>query len=474
MTGFVFFDTETTGLRMGFDQIVHFAAIRTDHELNEVDRFEVRSRLQAHVVPHPKAIRTNGLPIASLVDADLPSHYAMMCAIARRISDWSPAIFVGYNSMRFDEEMLRHGLFQSLHDPYLTSRPGNGRADALSLALAAFALAPDSLSTLEGPEGRRSFKLADMAISNGLAHAGAHDALADASVTLELCRLVRARADEVWQRFQRFSNKSAVSQFVETEDGFVLSEFFGGGLAVHRPVASIGGPPGNANGRLCLDLSVDPEHWKSMSDEELAAEICRKGTPVRRLAVNGCPALTELWAAPEELMAGLDADVAEERARRLKADTDLCARIVSVYTGSWNARDPSPFPELRLYDGGFPCDADRQRRQAFHEASPQERLEIAKSFKDPRLAVFGRRLVHAEHRGSLPEAERFREDLDLANRLLDARAGPLTLPEAVSELDELVANGEHGSSALLDDYRRWLVAKVGRVERFRTAHGDGA
>ena len=61
---FVFFDTETTGLRHGFDQIVHFAAIRTDNDLNEIDRFEARSRLLPHVVPHPIALRTNGLPIA--------------------------------------------------------------------------------------------------------------------------------------------------------------------------------------------------------------------------------------------------------------------------------------------------------------------------------------------------------------------------------------------------------------------------
>ena len=66
--GFVFFDTETTGLRHGFDQIVHFAAIRTDNDLNEVDRFEARSRLLPHVVPHPSALLTNGLPIERLTD----------------------------------------------------------------------------------------------------------------------------------------------------------------------------------------------------------------------------------------------------------------------------------------------------------------------------------------------------------------------------------------------------------------------
>lgn len=61
---FVFFDTETTGLNFGFDQIIHFAAIRTDAALNEVERFEARSRLLPHVVPHPVALRTNGLRIA--------------------------------------------------------------------------------------------------------------------------------------------------------------------------------------------------------------------------------------------------------------------------------------------------------------------------------------------------------------------------------------------------------------------------
>ncbi|WID95167.1 exonuclease domain-containing protein [Bosea vestrisii] len=471
MTGFVFFDTETTGLRKGFDQIVHFAAIRTDHELNEIDRFEARSRLQPHVVPHPKALLTNGLPIAALLDPNLPSHYAMTCAIARKIAEWSPAIFVGYNSIAFDEEMLRHGFFQSLHDPYPTSRPGNGRADALALALAAFALPPHCLAAPEGIGGRRSFKLADIAPANGLHHTSAHNALADVEVTLELCRLVRAKADDVWQRFQRFSNKSVVSQFVETEDGFVLTEFFGGGQAVHRPVVLIGRPPGNPNGRFCLDLSIDPDRLGSMSDEEMIVEICRKGTPVRRLAVNGGPALTELWAAPEELLGGLDLDTAENRARRVKSDPNLCARIVAVYTGSWSEREPSPLPELRLYDG-FPCDADKQRMQAFHEASRQERLEIIARFEDPRLAVFGRRLLHAEHRGSLSETERRQADLDLADRLLDDRGGPLTLPEAVKEIDAIAATDQHMTSALLNDYRRWLVSKIERVERFRTAPSD--
>ena len=38
---FVFYDTETTGTKTAFDQILQFGAIRTDHELRELDRFEI-------------------------------------------------------------------------------------------------------------------------------------------------------------------------------------------------------------------------------------------------------------------------------------------------------------------------------------------------------------------------------------------------------------------------------------------------
>ena len=126
MAGFVIFDTETTGLRQGWDQILHFAALRTDVDLEVKEEFEERSRLQPHVVAHPQALLTNGLPIARLCDPTLPSHYEMVCRIRRRLLEWSPAIFAGFNSIGFDEHMLRHALFQSLHDPYLTSTPGNG------------------------------------------------------------------------------------------------------------------------------------------------------------------------------------------------------------------------------------------------------------------------------------------------------------------------------------------------------------
>jgi exodeoxyribonuclease-1 len=256
---FVFFDTETTGLKLGFDQIIHFAAIRTDAELNETERFEARSRLLPHVVPHPMALRTNGLRIDQLTDESLPSHCQMVKSIRNKLLSWSPAIFVGYNSIRFDEEMLRHALFQTLHPAYLTSSHGNCRADVLGLVIAAAAITPACLAVPLGPEGRASFRLEHLALANGITHERAHDAMADVAATLELCRRVSERSPELWQRFVRFSKKATVADFVDSEEGFFLTEFFAN-EAYHSPVVCIGRDPEQPNARLCLRLDSDVDH----------------------------------------------------------------------------------------------------------------------------------------------------------------------------------------------------------------------
>ncbi|UTH45338.1 exonuclease domain-containing protein [Loktanella salsilacus] len=71
---FVFYDTETTGTDTTFDQILQFAAILTDADLNEPDRFEVRCRLLPHVIPPPGALLATQMTPTMLTDPGLPSH----------------------------------------------------------------------------------------------------------------------------------------------------------------------------------------------------------------------------------------------------------------------------------------------------------------------------------------------------------------------------------------------------------------
>jgi exodeoxyribonuclease I len=165
--GFVFYDTETTGTNTTFDQILQFAAIYTDEHFNELDRLEIRSRLLPYVIPAPGALLTNGVSAPTLHDPQLPSHYEMVRAIHQKLRSWSPAIFIGYNSIAFDERILRQALYQTLHSPYLTNTIGNSRTDAMKMVLAASVFAPDALVLPMNEKGVPSFKLEHVAAVNG-------------------------------------------------------------------------------------------------------------------------------------------------------------------------------------------------------------------------------------------------------------------------------------------------------------------
>lgn len=151
---YVFYDTETTGTNTDFDQILQFAAIKADDGLNELDRFEIRCRLLPHIVPAPGALLTTGVTPQMLLEPALPSHYEAIRQIRNKLIEWSPAIFLGYNTIKFDEGLLRQAFFQTLHPVYLTNTIGNTRADVMRIVHAASVYAPDSIAVAVDDKGK--------------------------------------------------------------------------------------------------------------------------------------------------------------------------------------------------------------------------------------------------------------------------------------------------------------------------------
>ena len=92
---YVFYDTETTGIETTFDQILQFAAIRTDDDLNELERFNIRCRLLPHIIPSPIALQVTHVTPTMLTDSALPSHYEMIRQIRDTLLAWSPATWNG-------------------------------------------------------------------------------------------------------------------------------------------------------------------------------------------------------------------------------------------------------------------------------------------------------------------------------------------------------------------------------------------
>lgn len=455
--GFVFYDAETTGIHTSFDQILQFAAIRTDPDLKEIDRFEARCRLLPHVVPSPGAMRVTGTTPARLLDPALPTHYQMMRAIRAKLLSWSPAIFVGYSSLRFDEHLFRQALYKTLHPPYLTNTGGNARTDALRMAQAALTFAPQALTVPVGPDGKTVFKLDRLAPANGFNHANAHDALGDVEATIFLCRILMEKAPEVWSTFMRFSRKPAVIDFVSTERIFCLAEYY-----FSRPyawfVTAIGTNPANGSEFYAYNLAVDPDDLFGLSSDELAKRMSLNPKPIRQLRSNACPVIVPSDEAPS-ITAGLNLGMSEieRRAELLHSDPNFCNRLTAAFQASQGIREASPHVEMQIYDGFF--NADAVLMDQFHCVPWEQRLALVDQFTDARLRTLGRRLIHTERPDLLPLLDCQEHDRACARRLLGADGDVpwLTLPKALQQLDDILRECAPCDVGLLTDHRDYLT-----------------
>ena len=460
---FVFYDTETTGTDTSFDQILQFGAIRTDHELEELERFEIRCRLLPHVVPSPEALCVTGISVEQLTDPGLPSHYDMVRAVKAKLDEWSPAVFIGPNSMRFDETLLRQALYKTLHDPYLTNTNGNCRLDSLPLLQAVNFFQPGILSVPVNKRNQPTFSLAQLAPLNGFRHDAAHDAMGDAEATLHLCRLVRERADAYWSNFVRFAPKAAVLDFVEATDVFSFTDSFFG-RTYSWMVTALGPNPDYDSEWFVFDLSNDPEAFAALADADLSARLAASPKPVRRLRANAGPCILPHEDVPAAVRVRMPGpDEIRHRAAWIRSNEEFAQRLIAVMVGARETKEPSVHVEEQIYDD-FTGAADQAVMAEFHEAAWSDRAGLLDRLDDARLKVLGGRLLYTEAPEAMSAHDRSRYEADLAKRLMaDEGTVPWrTLPQAILKTEELLAGSTGAETGLLKGLRNYLV---GRVER---------
>ena len=459
---FVFYDTETTGLHTSFDQILQFGAIRTDPELRELERFEMRCRLLSHVVPSPHALLTTGITVERLTDPALPSHYEMVRAVKAKLESWSPAVFIGHNSMHFDEMLLRQALYQTLHDPYLTNTGGNCRLDSLSIFHTVSLFQPGVLTVPVGERNRPSFGLAYLAPENGFRHDAAHDAIGDAEATLYLCRLVRERAEGYWSNFVRFGPKAAVVDFVEGSEVFAFVD-----AAYSQPyfrmVTMLGPNPDYDSQIFVFNLAHDPQPLAALSDDGLGEALSASPVPVRVLRVNAGPGIVPYEEVPEgerKQLPGIDE--LRRRAAYLRDNEAFAQRLIAATAAGREPWEPSSHVEERIYEG-FPGPGDRALMAAFHDAEKEwsDRAALLGRVADTRLQVLGERLLYSEAPGLMPVPGLRSYQVDIANRLMARQETVpwLTLPEAVKQTKELLSSSTAAETVLLNGMLHYLTER---------------
>ncbi len=449
---FAFYDLETTGLSPAFDQPLQFAAILTDGEFREIERVNLRCRIAPHIIPSPWALAVTGVRPAQLLDPALPTLFEFTQEISALINRWSPAIWTGFNTIRFDEEMLRQAFYQNLQpEIFATQFNGNTRLDVLTSLYAVWHRLPDLFEWPVDETGRVRFKLDLIAPLNGFAAHNAHDALGDVEATIHIARQIAQRAPELWAELLANRDKASVQSRIETFQPMALVERFGGGLPRATIGVFCGYSASNTNQAAFFDLeAADPEDLFAADDAAVFAAVDATPKIIRSLSINKTPALLAV-PAPTDQQLRRAAAIANATEFRVRVAAALAARFPE------DPAAPTPLVEKQIFSG-FYGNADKALLAEFQRVDWPRRQEIAASFNDPRLRQLGRRLVAFHAPQLLAPEELAKFQLWLRERWC-APDGPetewLTAGKALSALDEI--RGTDGvAAALIDEIATYL------------------
>ncbi|MBN9468212.1 MAG: hypothetical protein J0J10_05500 [Bosea sp.] len=454
---YLFYDLETSGLEPCWDVPLQAAFLQADAKLAVQRELTLRCRLPIHVVPSPDALLITGVTPEMLDDQPL-SHIEMMAQIARIIADCKPAMLIGYNTIRFDDEVLRQSFYQTLLPPYLGAMTGHGRADVLTMLRAVVMLEPDAVAIPRDATGKPVLKLGDVCRANGIALSEdeAHDALADVRATRDLFALLLDRAPSTMATMLGHAKKSGPLALLEPGEPLIL-----GGTSRLTPVLPMIGSPTNPSARVCIDLGQDPAGFIGLSAPELLARIRSSRSPVRQVKTNAQPVLFAWDQAVHALAEPEPEAVYRERARALWAHPTFTRQLALALQDQYADREPCAWPDGQLYSGGFVSDRDAAACRRWHEIAWEHRAGFAaQHIADPRLRSLAIRQVFLNAPETLsPDAGNRGQDW-LRHRLTTEEEVPwLTLPRALSRCAELSATADPDQRSALREISTWLAAR---------------
>lgn len=450
---FAFFDLETTGTSPAFDHPLQFAAILTDAEFREIERVNLRCRLAPHIIPSPQALAVTGVRPHQLVDPELPSLFEFAQSLTALVSRWSPAIWTGFNSIRFDEEMLRQMFYQNLQpEIFATQFNGNTRFDIMTAVFAVFQRRPDLLKWPVDETGRVRFKLDRLAPENGFEGHNAHDALGDVEATIHLARLITQRAPDLWQQLVANRDKSHVQAQLDQFEPVELVGRFGGGPPKAIMVCLCGYAAKNQNQAYLFDLdALDPQELIAASEADLMAAMDAEPRPLRSISINKVPMLLPPATVTDEQ---------RRRARALAEAPELRQRLITAMAARYpaDADTPPQHVEQQIFNGFYSWN-DKARLKEFQGADWPRRQEIVATFEDARLRQLGARLVAFHSPNLLSDSDRRRYIAwrrERWNASTDTEVEWMTLEKARQALLEMKAASAQ-DPAMLDEIEAFIL-----------------
>ena len=376
-------DYETWGASPSQDKPSQFAGIRTDENLEVIDEpLVIYCRPTNDCLPHPEACLLTGITPQKALKEGV-SEIEFFQRIHEQLAT-AGTCGVGYNSIRFDDEMTRYGLYRNFYDPYEREwKYGNSRWDIIDMVRLTYALRPDTLEWPLNEEGVASFKLENLSKANGLLHEAAHDALSDVHATIGLAKLIKERQPELYQYAYGLRDKRKAAALMDVEQCkplFHVSSRFPAARGCSALIAPVAQHPSNKNSVICYDLSVDPEPLLSLSPEQISERLYVKQEdlpegceriPLKEIHLNKSPmiATPKLLDQASADRLGIDKVLCNQHWQQLLTHKiAISNKVQQVFEQHQFAEKTDP--EQRLYDG-FIDSADKGLFSAIRGAEPE-------------------------------------------------------------------------------------------------------
>ncbi|OOF62892.1 exodeoxyribonuclease I [Rodentibacter sp. Ppn85] len=395
---FFIYDYESFGVNPATDRPAQFAGIRTDEDFNIIgEPIMLYCKQTNDYLPSPEAVMITGITPQECNEKGI-SEPEFAEKILTEFSHPNTCI-MGYNNIRFDDEMTRYTFYRNFIDPYEYSwKNGNSRWDLLDLVRACYALRPEGINWAYDEEGMPSFKLEKLTKVNGIAHENAHDAMADVYATIAMAKLIKQKQPKLFQYFFENRGKREVEKLIDTAEMTPLVHV-SGMLGNYRGnctwIVPLAWHSTNQNAVIVCDLSGDIDNLLAKSADELRADLYTKksdlnerevpSVPLKLVHINKCPILapakTLLPENAERL--GIDRQLCLENLAKLRSSFDIRQKVIDIFSEE-RVFEASDNVETELYNGFF-SNADKNNMMILRQLPSEKLAEHGLAFEDKRI-----------------------------------------------------------------------------------------
>ncbi|MFJ5356980.1 exodeoxyribonuclease I [Pectobacterium sp. CHL-2024] len=417
---FFIHDYETFGKHPARDRPAQFAGVRTDMDFNIIgEPLVIYCRPADDYLPEPEAVMITGItPQVALAKGVNEAEFARQIHDAFSVPG---TCIMGYNNIRFDDEVSRNIFYRNFYDPYAYSwQNGNSRWDLLDALRACYALRPEGIVWPENDDGLPSFRLEHLTKANGISHEQAHDAMSDVYATIAMAKLFKQAQPKLFEYLFPLRNKNKISALIDIPQMKPLvhvSGMFGAARSNTSWVVPLAWHPDNRNAVIMCDLAGDMTPLLELDSAALrerlytrrdALEADQSAVPLKLVHINKCPVLAPAnTLRPEDAeRLGIDRQRCLDNLALLRSNASVREKVVELFAEA-PAFAASDDVDLRLYDGFF-GDADRMAMKIIQETAPQNLPALDLTFADNRLEPLLFRYRARNFPGTLDDREQQR------------------------------------------------------------------